>query len=742
MTLRYRHRLEKRLVRAAITGSLVDLNAGRPASFQDVQTWGKGREIEAELIRDLLLGRRTTELDPRGVRLRGAWIRGKLDLNGVDAQVGLMLHACRFEESINLNDAHLPWLALEDHCTLRGLSAERVYVQKALTIGDSRVESQDYDGAVRLTGGQVDGHLSVMGTEIENSTGSALVADELTVKGAVLLDDLQAVGTGPAGSVTLNSAIIYGKLNLRRARLTNDNGPALMAENLTVNRDAFVCENPESDGFEATGTGATGAVSLIGASVTGQLALRGATLTNSTGPALVADNLTVRDLVLDTGFTATGAGPYGAVRIPNSVITGQLTLRGATLTNTTGPALVADNLTVKTDMLLDQTFTATGTDSDGAVQLRGATIDGQLLLQGASLTNRNGPALVADSLTAKSAMLDDGFTAIGAGPDGAVRLLSAAISTQLSLRGATLTNTTGQALVGTNLSCRDLFLDAGFTAMGSGSKGTVSLTGATIPGTLRCSGWVSNPDGLALNLIDVKAGTLSLPSSFARKKHPGPGAATAADGLMEFDGLTYVGLPEPDSDLNQWQSWLRDRTPGYKAQPYRHLASSYQAAGHDTQARRIHVAQNDDLTARGGNRNYGRFRQGLHRFRRLLFKRLVGYGYHPFWALAWFVGLVVITVIACMAWLGPHGLITHPPSKETARSAIGKAPAPQHCSVAESVGYAIDLSFPVIKINASDRCQLTSGGLWPAVFGWVVRAAAAVLAALFLAGVTGIARKP
>ena len=103
-------------------------------------------------------------------------------------------------------------------------------------------------------------------------------------------------------------------------------------------------------------------------------------------------------MYLRGGFTATGAGEDGAVHLLGAHIGGQLDCTGATLSNDSGPALNADGLQVGQDMYLTGGFTATGAGEDGAVRLLGAHIGGQLDCTGASLGNDSGPALAADGL--------------------------------------------------------------------------------------------------------------------------------------------------------------------------------------------------------------------------------------------------------------------------------------------------------------------------------------------------------
>jgi adhesin HecA-like repeat protein len=103
------------------------------------------------------------------------------------------------------------------------------------------------------------------------------------------------------------------------------------------------------------------------------------------------------------GFTATGE-----VRLNGAHIGGQLSFRGASLTNPGGAALAADGLKVDGDMFCWDGFTATG-----EVRLDGAHIGGQLDFTGAALTNPDGrvldlAAIRADELFLRPRQRPDG----------------------------------------------------------------------------------------------------------------------------------------------------------------------------------------------------------------------------------------------------------------------------------------------------------------------------------------------
>ena len=135
-------------------------------------------------------------------------------------------------------------------------------------------------------------------------------------------------------------------------------GPALLADYLTVKGDAFRCEQDEDQAaddehrkaFRADGQGVLGAVCLAGATISGQVALRGAILTGTGGPALVADSASMQgDVFLDRRFKATGGtrlGPdsggsgYAAVRMVETSVGRGLRCSGQALRDeVTVPAL-------------------------------------------------------------------------------------------------------------------------------------------------------------------------------------------------------------------------------------------------------------------------------------------------------------------------------------------------------------------------------------------------------------------
>jgi hypothetical protein len=75
--------------------------------------YGAERTVRASVIRDILLGRLVAEPDPHGVRIRGARLVGRLDLESLSTNVNLELHECFLPQGLTACDAHLSVLRLK-----------------------------------------------------------------------------------------------------------------------------------------------------------------------------------------------------------------------------------------------------------------------------------------------------------------------------------------------------------------------------------------------------------------------------------------------------------------------------------------------------------------------------------------------------------------------------------------------------------------------------------------------------
>ena len=341
--------LERRLLEAVTRGDLLDLTGDGPVDEAAMRSWGADRTISASVIRDLVRGRLVSEPDPHGLRLRGARIAGRVDLENVASDVALDLRDCFLPDGISLQNARLG----------------------TVTLAGCRLEQPPGEDAAPI--------------EASLFTAPALVVTRCT-----------ATSASAHGTVRLRAARI-GTVDCAGTRLRNTVGPALDADGLDVAQSVIL-----RDGFAATSVSALGTVRLLGARIGGQLNCVGARLDNTVGPALNADNISVdRDMFLRNGFTAVSASEQATVRLMRARI-GALDCAGARVENAAGPALEADGMQVDRDVVLADGFTAVGAGADAVLTMTGARVNGAFYLDTDEVTRADSerPSLVdLDGLT-------------------------------------------------------------------------------------------------------------------------------------------------------------------------------------------------------------------------------------------------------------------------------------------------------------------------------------------------------
>jgi hypothetical protein len=359
---------------------------------------------------------------------------------------------------------------------------------------------------------------------------------------------------------------------------------------------------------------------------------------------------------------------------------------------------------------------------EGTVNLGGAHIGAVLDLSGSHLVNTDadGPAFHGNNLrTGGGIFLNRGFRAEGGGALGTIRLSGAVIGGQVNLTSASIRNPDGPALAADYLQTRsNVMLNGGFHAEGRHDTGTVRLVGANVGGRLMCENGLADaaePSHLAVNLSQTHVtGDVLLPASFT-------------DGLLQLTGLTYDGMSRRAS-LTEWLGMLTTQTPRYASQPYFQLASAHQAAGHERDVRRIHLARQRDLLRRGELDFWGRL---WHRITGIT----VGYGYRPTIALLWWAGTLALSVLLIAGVAGPAGLV----NRTTATG--GK---PTSCSLVEQIGLALNMATPLVKPSSQQSCLIdTTADVGQIVIAgtWVLQALAWAFVTLFVAGFTGLMRK-
>jgi hypothetical protein len=277
------------------------------------------------------------------IRLPGAWIGGRLFFDG----------------------------AKLSNPGGRALVASRLTVGQDMFCRKQRASEHEQpfhvEGLVDLRGAHIGGHFVCDGAQLGNKSGPALDADSLqVVQDMYLRDRFTAAGAGQDGTVRLSGARIGGSLECYGAQLCNESGPALYADRLQVDQSMFL-----RDGFTAAGSGGNGTLYLVGARISGHLDLTKAELRNDSGPALYAYSLQAgQGLYLGRGFTATGAGESAAVNLTDARVGGKFVFAPACLEHKADShrRLAVDGLTYAG-------VPDTGSDQDWRELLRQGTLD-------------------------------------------------------------------------------------------------------------------------------------------------------------------------------------------------------------------------------------------------------------------------------------------------------------------------------------------------------------------------------
>jgi hypothetical protein len=286
---------ERRLVQVVGSGEQLDL-AGRKYRAGDLipadvmRGWSRRHTVRARVIRDILRGRLVSRPDPRGIRLRGARISGRLDLDYLIATIPLSLTDCLLPDGITASGATLP----------------------ALILRGSLLASRDLSPllAGRLTTTVLDLSLATVSARCEQAAVDVAGAD-------------------------------LGLLDARGATLVNARGPALDASQSHIRGDARLSRFDEGEPtrqFEAAGRGGLGIVGLRGAAIDGSLSMSHADITNNAGgSALTTDGLVVgQDLHL-AGLTASGGGSAAVLHLAHTTVGRAFSYHPATVTNLASP---------------------------------------------------------------------------------------------------------------------------------------------------------------------------------------------------------------------------------------------------------------------------------------------------------------------------------------------------------------------------------------------------------------------
>jgi len=167
--------------------------------------------LRARVLRRLILGRVPgVTLHAKGLRLKGAWIDGPIDLQGCDLSADISLASCAVPEGFNLVNAHVRGLYLSDVAS-GGISADNARFDAAVYLrGGTQVR-----GEVSLAGARIAGDLQMCDVELNARGEDAVFAPTLRVDGSIFLGDYPYHDAETA-------LMAKGRLFFSSARVAND----------------------------------------------------------------------------------------------------------------------------------------------------------------------------------------------------------------------------------------------------------------------------------------------------------------------------------------------------------------------------------------------------------------------------------------------------------------------------------------------------------------------------------------
>jgi len=371
----------------------------------------------------------------------------------------------------------------------------------------------------------------------------------------------------------------------------------------------------------------------------------------------------------------------------------EVDLSGTTLSRPGDLALNGDLLIVEAAVYLHDLRI------EGQVRLPGARVGGYLRLDGTGLSHSGpGPALLAQGLRVETGLYAPRGYKEPREPfsvTGQILLDGAQIGGGLHLDDACLDNAGGVAL-----SADHAVIDGGLSLPGALVRGGVRLSSARITGRLDFAGTPAD-DGRAGDPARLD-GMLNLSMARVGALHDEPRAWPPE---LLVDGLVYEDLDDA-LPARQRLEWLA-RSGEFRPQPFRQLAAFYRASGRDEDARLVLLtAQRLRRRTLGpAGRAWG-----------VLLDVTVGYGYRPWLAGAWLLGLLA----AGSAYFAGHR----------------PAPLPAYAGLHfNPVVYTLDLLVPLVSLGQANDWNPTGGSLAVAyaliISGWI-------LVAALVAGVTRV----
>src|SRR6266446_4088012 len=577
---------------------------------------------------------------------------------------GVSIRGARFTEAVDLENAELEHpLELEYSLLEKGINLRRVRSKFPIGLRHSNVAGifdmyeLQLDADMDLQNGKfTDVGLVRAHVRLLDLTGSR-VTGNLDMTRLQVDQTLSMTDNAEFADAVLSGAHVGGDLDLRGAKVTGK----LDMTRLQVDQTLSMTDNAEFADAVLSGAHVGGDLDLRGAKVTGKLDMTRLQVDQTLS---MTDNAEFADAVLS------GAHVGGDLGLSSAKVAGKLDM---------------------TRLQVDQTLSMTNKAEFANVVLTGARVGGYLDLRGAKVTGK---------LDMSGFRVDQSLGMSDEAEFADVVLAVARVGNSLGLSGAKVTGhldcyglEVGQqvlmdhATFGDSINCRIAKIQGDLHLSDSRFKKDVDLSGAEIGGFLYLDSaqW---SDGITLVLRDAKVGII-------------PTLADTWTPKLDLDGFSYRGAGAAD----KFKSWL-GRLDRYAPQPYDQLASVVESQGNRALATEIRYSGRE----RERSEAMGTAWAGL-----TTLKWVIGYGYYPYFAMFWVIGLVMVGALILRV------------SDEGRRNGMPYG-----------LTYSFDLLLPIIRLRESHyQIDLKT---WARYYFYGHKIMGYLLASFLIAGLAGLTK--
>ncbi len=349
---------EKRLLADAVAGNYCEISQTRPENA--IKSGKDANVIRATFIRWLALGGDDEHpLHAHGIKLRGAWIKGILDLHGTVIASDLVLVNCHIADAPNFRGMNLNGSLIFSGSQLpKGLNADRAKIAGSVFLRATEQHRFESHGAIRLLGVTIGSNLSCNGAQLMAFEGQdALNSDRAEIAGSVFLRSTEQHRFESHGAIRFLAATIGGSLDCNGAQLMAFEGQgALNAGRAEIAGSVFL-QSTEQHRFQSHGE-----IRLLGVTIGGDLSCNGAQLMAFEGQdTFNADGAEIAGGVFLQSTEQHRFESHGEIRLLGTTIGGDLSCNGAQLMAFEGQdALCAQGAVIAGNVFLRNGFRAEG----------------------------------------------------------------------------------------------------------------------------------------------------------------------------------------------------------------------------------------------------------------------------------------------------------------------------------------------------------------------------------------------